>query len=92
MTDVASQVVPGIEDQPRVQHTATVVPSDTQQGASLCVSNQPHQRHRSFEQARVLGSPAVADRKLASVSAFEHPDLTFAGRGLLDRFPDLVAP
>ena len=26
--------------------------------------------------------------ELASVSAFEHPDLTFAGHGLLDRFPD----
>ena len=37
---------------------------------------------------RVLSSPAVANEKLASVSAFEHPDLTCAGHGLLDRFPD----
>src|SRR5689334_13554453 len=33
VTGMPCEAVPGIEDQPRDQHTATVVPSDTQQGA-----------------------------------------------------------
>ena len=34
----------------------------------------------------VLSVPAVADRKLASVSAYEHPGRSFADRGLLHTF------
>jgi hypothetical protein len=66
----------------------------TQQGASApqlsrTGSNRslpsPATPTREAPQA-VLGVPAVADPKLASVSASEHPDLTDAGHGLLTRF------
>ena len=60
----------------------------------LIIFFQPHQ-HQPFRHPTkecVLGVPAVAGKKLASVSACEHPDPTCADRGLLDRFPGLVAP
>jgi len=40
----------------------------------------------------VLRPPAVAGRKLASVSACEHPTTTYGQCGLLDDFRRLVAP
>jgi hypothetical protein len=71
-------------------------------GCSLVRRPQPHQptvppptpsRELPSEEGMcVLSVPAVAGIQLASVSAFEHPDLTFAGRGLLDRFPGQGAP
>ena len=39
---------------------------------------------------RVLSSPAVANEKLASVSAFEHPSPTLADCGLLRSFRNEV--
>ena len=59
----------------------------------LNASGQPHQHHPFLHpEGCVLGVPAVADQKLASVSAYEHPDLTCAGRGLLAGFRRRVAP
>ena len=45
---------------------------------------QPHQDPVPYHQGgRTRRNPAVARRKLTSVSAIEHPDPTSAGRGLL---------
>src|SRR6188508_242578 len=45
---------------------------------------------RSVPQAGVLGSPAVAEVVLASVSAFEHPGSTCGNRGLHAPFQVMV--
>lgn len=53
---------------------------------------QPHHQPRSHHpKAAVLETRmAVAREKLASVSAIEHPDLTFADRGLHTSFRRMV--
>lgn len=54
----------------------------------LYANRQPHQEEPfpPPRRAAVLGIPAVAGARLTSVSAIEHPDPTFAGRGLLAPF------
>jgi hypothetical protein len=55
---------------------------------------QPHPSQLSMPDV-TAGCTHLKNRcrsRLASVSAYEHPDLTYADRGLLDRFPDRVAP
>ena len=61
----------------------------------LFLSPSPAASPRVFPATRSGCTHLKRDRcrfGLASVSAYEHPDLTFAGRGLLDQFPGRVAP
>ena len=58
----------------------------------LIICHQPHHHTRSTLQAAVLRVVAVADIKLASVSACEHPTTTCGRCGLLEAFRLLVAP
>ena len=85
-----------LKQQPLAPQDHTVVLSGPNR--VLIISRQPH-RHQPFPPtpspkgcSRVLGVPAVAARKLASVSAIEHPTTTCGQCGLLDDFRRLVAP
>ena len=67
----------------------------TQQGAIRC--SQPHPGPFSLPAGAEAPTGRTHDPnrcrfKLTSVSAFEHPDLTFADRGPLTGFHRLVAP
>ena len=65
----------------------------TQQGAHHQPPAAPHRRSvPPREGAGVLDRVAVAGSRLASVSAYEHPDLTCAGHGLLGHLRGLGAP
>jgi hypothetical protein len=64
----------------------------TQQGANHLPSAAPTVTVPRHPEAAVLGPSAVADGKLASVSACEHPTTTSGRCGLLDDFRRLVAP
>ncbi len=80
------QAVPGTSTNPQVRLKALkdnprVVPSGPNR--VLTAGAQPHQPNRSppAEAGRTRSSGRCQDR-LASVSAHEHPNPTFAGRGL----------
>src|SRR3954466_6639277 len=79
-------ILPGIEDQPRgFPHNGCSFRYPT----GCYVLTLPISRTGSLFRRglpRVLGSPAVANEKLASVSAFEHPTTTFGWCGLLTPF------
>ena len=58
----------------------------TQQGAIRPPPAAPGPRSLPPKDGRTRRNPAVARARLTSVSAIEHPDPTFAGRGLLTTF------
>ena len=95
VADMKDQAVPGIEKQPpssaRVHRPQPgwlffQIPN------RVLIASTSRTRTRSFALRRVLEDPGRCRLELTSVSAFEHPTIAFGRCGLLDRFPDLVAP
>jgi hypothetical protein len=58
----------------------------------LYAFSQPHQDPFPTPKSRTRKSKAVARKKLASVSAFEHPTSTFGWYGATDFLSEVVAP
>ena len=81
-----------LKQQPPVPQDHTIVLSGPNR--VLIIFHQPHRPSRSVPTRRpaVLGSVGRCRRKLASVSACEHPTTTSGQCGLLSRFHGIVAP
>ena len=89
---MGDQVMPGTEgNNPQLTLLSVVLSGPNR---VLIISYQPHRPSRSVPTRRpaVLGSVGRCRRKLASVSACEHPTTTYGQCGLLNQFLGLVAP
>jgi hypothetical protein len=84
-----NQVMPGTGKTTAAHHRNRLFLQIPNRVLSFVAHHQPHQQTLFLHPPKrgcVLRSPAVADSKLASVSAFEHPNPTYPGCGLLTPF------